>query len=79
MKLVILYRAVARYLRSLFDNESGRGMKMVPVDNLLAGKTRKEASRMFFETLVCPSFFFNLIYLTNLIHLPKHFFPVTIV
>ncbi|XXG89412.1 hypothetical protein AAC387_Pa12g1414 [Persea americana] len=45
-------RAVARYLRSLFDNESGRGMKMVPVDNLLAGKTRKEASRMFFETLV---------------------------
>ncbi|RWR83915.1 Rad21/Rec8-like protein [Cinnamomum micranthum f. kanehirae] len=45
-------RAVARYLRSLFDNETGRGVKMVHMDNLLIGKTRKEASRMFFETLV---------------------------
>ncbi|KAG9446940.1 hypothetical protein H6P81_013068 [Aristolochia fimbriata] len=45
-------RAVARYLKSLFDNEGGGGRKVVPVDNLLAGKSRKEASRMFFETLV---------------------------
>ncbi|XP_058094331.1 sister chromatid cohesion 1 protein 4 [Magnolia sinica] len=45
-------RAVARYLHSLFDNEAGRGRKNVAIDNLLVGKTRKEASRMFFETLV---------------------------
>ncbi|XP_068646879.1 sister chromatid cohesion 1 protein 4-like [Aristolochia californica] len=45
-------RAVARYLKSLFDNEDGGSRKVVPVDNLLAGKSRKEASRMFFETLV---------------------------
>ncbi|XP_068666108.1 sister chromatid cohesion 1 protein 4-like isoform X2 [Aristolochia californica] len=43
-------RAVARYLKSLF--EDGGRRKVVPVDNLLAGKSRKEASRMFFETLV---------------------------
>ncbi|XP_008788164.2 sister chromatid cohesion 1 protein 4-like [Phoenix dactylifera] len=45
-------RGVARYLKVLFDEESGRGRKNVAMDHLLAGKTRKEASRMFFETLV---------------------------
>ncbi|KAJ0972236.1 hypothetical protein J5N97_020195 [Dioscorea zingiberensis] len=45
-------RGVARYLKSLFDDEVGRGRKVIAVDHLLAGKTRKEASRMFFETLV---------------------------
>ncbi|KAG0478349.1 hypothetical protein HPP92_013068 [Vanilla planifolia] len=45
-------RGVARYLKNLFDEECGHGMKSVAVDRLLAGKTRKEASRMFFETLV---------------------------
>nr|XP_010908716.1 sister chromatid cohesion 1 protein 4 isoform X3 [Elaeis guineensis] len=45
-------RGVARYLKILFDEESGRGRKLVAMDRLLAGKTRKEASRMFFETLV---------------------------
>ncbi|XP_010251392.1 PREDICTED: sister chromatid cohesion 1 protein 4-like [Nelumbo nucifera] len=45
-------RAVARYLQTLFDNEAGHSRKLLSVDNLLAGKTRKEASRMFFETLV---------------------------
>ncbi|XP_077225640.1 sister chromatid cohesion 1 protein 4-like [Tasmannia lanceolata] len=45
-------RAVAKYLQSLFDDEAGHVRKVLPVDQLLAGKTRKEASRMFFETLV---------------------------
>lgn len=45
-------RGVARFLRSLFDDETGRGRTAVAVDQLLAGKSRKEASRMFFETLV---------------------------
>lgn len=49
------YRGVARYLKTLFDEDSGCGRKIVAMDHLLAGKTRKEASRMFFETLVCPS------------------------
>ncbi|XP_043805887.1 sister chromatid cohesion 1 protein 4 isoform X3 [Manihot esculenta] len=45
-------RAVAKYLQTLFDKEAGHGRKVLPMDSLLAGKTRKEASRMFFETLV---------------------------
>ncbi|KAK6915794.1 Rad21/Rec8-like protein, C-terminal, eukaryotic [Dillenia turbinata] len=45
-------RAVAKYLQSLFDKEAEHGRKVFPMDNLLPGKTRKEASRMFFETLV---------------------------
>lgn len=45
-------RAVAKYLQILFDKEAAHGRKVLPMDNLLAGKTRKEASRMFFETLV---------------------------
>ncbi|KAL5997979.1 hypothetical protein ACLOJK_008913 [Asimina triloba] len=44
-------RGVANYLKYLFDNEGGHERKAVPMNNLLAGKTRKEASRMFFETL----------------------------
>jgi len=50
--LVNLYRGVARYLKNLFDQESGGRRKSVAIDHLLAGKSRKEASRMFFETLV---------------------------
>ncbi|KQK11021.1 sister chromatid cohesion 1 protein 4 [Brachypodium distachyon] len=45
-------RGVARYLKTLFDEESGLGRKNIAIDHLLRGKTRKEASRMFFETLV---------------------------
>ncbi|KAF4348794.1 hypothetical protein F8388_025701 [Cannabis sativa] len=45
-------RAVAKYLQTLFDKESVPGKRVLPMDNLLMGKTRKEASRMFFETLV---------------------------
>ncbi|OVA10663.1 Rad21/Rec8-like protein [Macleaya cordata] len=46
-------RSVARYLQTMFDKESGGQVrKVIPVDSLLSGKTRKEASRMFFETLV---------------------------
>lgn len=50
--LQLLFRGVARYLKTLFDEESGLGRKSVAIDHLLSGKTRKEASRMFFETLV---------------------------
>ncbi|XP_057961085.1 sister chromatid cohesion 1 protein 4 isoform X2 [Malania oleifera] len=45
-------RAVAKYLQILFDKEAEHGKRVLPMDNLLTGKTRKEASRMFFETLV---------------------------
>ncbi|XP_021903344.1 sister chromatid cohesion 1 protein 4-like isoform X2 [Carica papaya] len=45
-------RAVANYLQTLFDKEAVNGRKVLLMDNLLSGKTRKEASRMFFETLV---------------------------
>ncbi|CAO2182041.1 unnamed protein product [Urochloa humidicola] len=45
-------RGVARYLKTIFDEESGLGRKSVAIDHLVRGKTRKEASRMFFETLV---------------------------
>ncbi|XP_038890977.1 sister chromatid cohesion 1 protein 4 isoform X2 [Benincasa hispida] len=44
-------RAVARYLQNLFDRDSVQGRKVLHMDNLLVNKTRKEASRMFFETL----------------------------
>ncbi|ESQ41617.1 hypothetical protein EUTSA_v10012533mg [Eutrema salsugineum] len=45
-------RAVAKYLQTLFDKEAENGKNVIVADKLLAGKTRKEASRMFFETLV---------------------------
>ncbi|GAB4835339.1 hypothetical protein Ancab_000250 [Ancistrocladus abbreviatus] len=45
-------RAVANYLQVLFHKEAEQGRKALHLDNLLAGKSRKEASRMFFETLV---------------------------
>ncbi|KAJ4957873.1 hypothetical protein NE237_024984 [Protea cynaroides] len=45
-------RAVARYLQTLFENDAGHQRKFVHMDNLLAGKTKKEAARMFFESLV---------------------------
>ncbi|XP_042385055.1 sister chromatid cohesion 1 protein 4-like isoform X1 [Zingiber officinale] len=45
-------RGVARYLKKVFDEESGHGRKSVAMDLLIARKSRKEASRMFFETLV---------------------------
>ncbi|XP_074572927.1 sister chromatid cohesion 1 protein 4 [Curcuma longa] len=45
-------RGVARYLKKVFDEESGHGRKSVAMDHLITGKSRKEASRMFFETLV---------------------------
>lgn len=51
-------RGVARYLKTLFDEESGRGRKNVVIDHLVNGKSRKEASRMFFETLVRHQFCF---------------------
>ena len=45
-------RAVANYLQLMFEKESDQAKKVVSLENLLIGKTRKEASRMFFETLV---------------------------
>lgn len=45
-------RAVANYLQGLFEKESVQAKKAVSLDSLLVGKSRKEASRMFFETLV---------------------------
>ncbi|KAK7340400.1 hypothetical protein VNO77_21102 [Canavalia gladiata] len=45
-------RNVAKYLQTLFDKEDLHGRQNLHLDNILAGKTRKEASRMFFETLV---------------------------
>ncbi|XP_068317460.1 sister chromatid cohesion 1 protein 4-like [Pyrus communis] len=45
-------RAVAKYLQTLLDKEPAHGKKVLGMDSLLNGKTRKEASRMFFETLV---------------------------
>ncbi|KAL5058664.1 hypothetical protein RYX36_030268 [Vicia faba] len=45
-------RAVAKYLQTLFDKEDIHGRQKLHLDKILAGKTRKEASRMFFETLV---------------------------
>ncbi|XP_070031416.1 sister chromatid cohesion 1 protein 4 isoform X1 [Nicotiana tomentosiformis] len=45
-------RAVSKYLQTLFIKESERGRKSLSMDSLLVGKTRKEASRMFFEALV---------------------------
>lgn len=52
--ILFTYRAVAKYLQTLFDKEAENGKNVLVADKLLAGKTRKEASRMFFETLVCP-------------------------
>ncbi|XP_017977177.1 PREDICTED: sister chromatid cohesion 1 protein 4 [Theobroma cacao] len=45
-------RAVAKYLQNLFEDEAIHGRKVLSMDSLLDRKTRKEASRMFFETLV---------------------------
>ncbi|GMG99956.1 hypothetical protein Nepgr_001796 [Nepenthes gracilis] len=45
-------RAVASYLQALFYTEARQERKVLLLDSLLAGKSRKEASRMFFETLV---------------------------
>ncbi|KAK4433097.1 Sister chromatid cohesion 1 protein 4 [Sesamum alatum] len=45
-------RAVSKYLQATFAKESECGKKSLSLDNLLTGKSRKEASRMFFETLV---------------------------
>ncbi|XVF30224.1 hypothetical protein REPUB_Repub16aG0039100 [Reevesia pubescens] len=45
-------RAVAKYLQNLFEDEAVHGRKVLSMGSLLARKTRKEASRMFFETLV---------------------------
>ncbi|XP_017619204.1 sister chromatid cohesion 1 protein 4-like isoform X2 [Gossypium arboreum] len=49
-------RAVAKYLQNLFEDEFIHGHKVLSMDSLLARKTQKEASRMFFETLVIPLF-----------------------
>ncbi|CAM8922975.1 unnamed protein product [Rhodiola kirilowii] len=45
-------RAVGKYLQIMFDKEAEHGNNVIPMDNLLSGKSRREASRMFFETLV---------------------------
>ncbi|EYU39747.1 hypothetical protein MIMGU_mgv1a000514mg [Erythranthe guttata] len=45
-------RAVSKYLQTLFVKEAERGRKSLSMENLLVGKSRKEASRMFFEALV---------------------------
>ncbi|KAL8557764.1 hypothetical protein ACS0TY_005028 [Phlomoides rotata] len=45
-------RAVSKYLQAAFVKEADCGRKSLSLDKLLIGKSRKEASRMFFETLV---------------------------
>ncbi|KAK8568845.1 hypothetical protein V6N12_007382 [Hibiscus sabdariffa] len=45
-------RAVAKYLQNLFEDEAVHERKALSMNSLLARKTCKEASRMFFETLV---------------------------
>ncbi|XP_057784471.1 sister chromatid cohesion 1 protein 4-like [Salvia miltiorrhiza] len=45
-------RAVSKYLQTLFVKEAEQGRKSLTLEHLLVGKSRKEASRMFFETLV---------------------------
>ncbi|KAK7295222.1 hypothetical protein RJT34_18127 [Clitoria ternatea] len=45
-------RNVAKYLQILFDKEDLHGRQSLHLDSILARKSRKEASRMFFETLV---------------------------
>jgi hypothetical protein len=54
-----LYRAVGGYLQGVFqslgagaEREEGDEPK-IGLDHTLRGKTRKEAARLFFETLVC--------------------------
>ncbi|KAL6586860.1 hypothetical protein OROMI_001848 [Orobanche minor] len=45
-------RAVSKYLHTAFAKEAECGRKFLSMDDILNGKSRKEASRMFFETLV---------------------------
>ncbi|XP_073129865.1 sister chromatid cohesion 1 protein 4 [Henckelia pumila] len=45
-------RAVSKYLQMVFVKEAEFGRKSLSMDSLLIGKSRKEASRLFFETLV---------------------------
>ncbi|KAL4554538.1 hypothetical protein LXL04_039369 [Taraxacum kok-saghyz] len=45
-------KAVGKYLQVMFDKEGEHGRTGLRMNGLLTGKTRKEASRMFFETLV---------------------------
>ena len=52
-----LYRAVGGYLQGVFES-LGAGREegdepRIGLDHTLRGKTRKEAARLFFETLVC--------------------------
>ncbi|KAI3411715.1 uncharacterized protein J3R85_017674 [Psidium guajava] len=45
-------RAVAKYFQTLFYKEALHAKRGLVMETLLAGKTRKEASRLFFESLV---------------------------
>ncbi|KAH6825447.1 sister chromatid cohesion 1 protein 4 [Perilla frutescens var. hirtella] len=45
-------QAVSKYLQTAFVKETDCGRNSLSLDKLLIGKTRKEASSMFFETLV---------------------------
>ncbi|KZV37309.1 sister chromatid cohesion 1 protein 4 [Dorcoceras hygrometricum] len=45
-------RAVSKYLQMMFVKEAEFGRKSLSMDSLLIGKSRKEASRLFFEALV---------------------------
>lgn len=60
--MVYLYRAVGGYLQGVFaglgagiEREVGVDIPRIGLDHTLRGKTRKEAARLFFETLVCSS------------------------
>lgn len=46
------HRAVANYFQTLFRQEVAHAKRGLVMENLLARKTRKEASRLFFESLV---------------------------
>ncbi|CAI9279791.1 unnamed protein product [Lactuca saligna] len=44
-------KAVGNYLQNIFNKEEENRRKALRINNLLNGKTCKEASRMFFKTL----------------------------
>lgn len=55
-----MYRAVGGYLQGVFEGLGARieqrrdEVPRIGLDHTLRGKTRKEAARLFFETLVRP-------------------------
>ena len=57
-QMMFWHRKVGRYLKTMFEgmedisNKTGQDHRNLGLERLLACKTRREAARMFFETLV---------------------------